>query len=298
MNVGAYQGADQYALYAYWRALGENIPYFFPVSPERWGVCLLADRLDGELIFDRLETYVAKDKGQVVGFTQVGQPRFSWDASGQKYENPRIGNIRHFYFDVGRRDVAKALYARVRPFLNHFPHHHAFYHIYGMSCNAHHGKLHLWLEHVDVFIRAQDFQIEHENVTYSLALDNAGLPQGDDLRLIPQPRDFYGPHLYAIWLHDTLIGALKVRYMDHLNGEAAKDAAYLTLMTIDQDCRGHGWGTQALKVLCGMLRDKGYVHLFLDTANANEGAQRFYERFGFNNQGRSRSYIHEPGNAN
>ncbi|TFG69398.1 MAG: GNAT family N-acetyltransferase [Anaerolineales bacterium] len=291
MDICAYQGSDQYALYAYWRALGENIPYFFPVSPERWGVCLLEDRLDGEFIFDLLETYVAKDKGQVVGFAQVGHPRFSWDAGGQKYDNPRIGNIRHFYFETGRHDVAKALYARAESFLKHFPHRHAFYHIYGMSCNAHHGKLHLSLEHVDAFLRGQDFQIEHENVTYRLALDDAAQPQCDALRLIPQPRDFYGPHEYVIWLDDTPVGTLKVRYMDLMNGEAAKDAVYLTLMAIDQDYRRRGWGSQALKVLCRMLRGKGYAHLFLDTAHTNTGAQRFYERFGFSHQGCSRSYI-------
>ena len=119
MIVNAYQGADQYALYAYWRALGKNIPYFFPVSPVQWGTCLLEDKLDGDRIFDHLETYVAKDKEQVVGFAQVGHPRFSWDTSGQKYDNPGIGNIRHFYFDSGRLDVAEAMFSRVQPFLNH-----------------------------------------------------------------------------------------------------------------------------------------------------------------------------------
>ncbi len=291
VNISAYQGSDQYALYAYWRAMGENIPYFFPISPERWGICLLEDKLDGELIFDRLETYVAKDKGQVVGFAQFGHPRFSWDAGGQKHADPPIGNIRHFTFDAGRYDVAEALYARAQNFLLHFSHRHAFYHIYGMSCNAHHGKLHLSLEHVDAFIRAQGFQVEHENVTYRLALDDAALPQDGDITLIPQQRDFYGPHTYTIFLHATPVGILKVRYMDLMNGEAAKDAVYLMLIAIDPGSRGNGCGTRALKVLCKLLRDKGYTHLFLDTAQTNAVAQRFYERFGFSHQGHSRSYI-------
>jgi len=296
MNVFTYQGADQYVLYAYWRKLGENIPYFFPVSPERWTVCLLEDKLEDERIFDRLETYVAKDRGRVVGFAQVGHPRFSWDARGQKYYNPGIGVIRHFYFDSGRLDVAEAMYAQVQTFLKPYPHRHAFYHIYGMSCNAHHGKLSMWLEHVDQFIRAKDFQIVHENVYYSLALNDFGQPPGDNLRLIPQPRDIYAPQEYKIWLHNTPIGTLKVRFLDHLNGEAAKDTVYLPLITIDQTYRGCGWGTLAIQQLCWMLRDKGYAHLHLDTASSNEGAQRFYERFGFNNRGRSRSYIHKVTN--
>ena len=150
---------------------------------------------------------------------------------------------------------------------------------------------------MDAFIRAKDFQIEHENVYYSLAVADAAQPQDDNLRLIPQPRDFYGPQKYKIWLRDAPIGTLKVRLLDLLAGEADKDSVYLTMMTIDQAYRGCGWGTQALQLLCWMLQDKGYAHLHLDTASTNIRAQHFYEWFGFQNQGYSRSYIQTPTSA-
>ncbi|MDF1513240.1 MAG: GNAT family N-acetyltransferase [Anaerolineae bacterium] len=290
LTVKLYRGSDQYALYTYWRALGEHIPYFFPVSPERWAECLLEDNLDGEFIFDCLKTYVAKDDGQMIGFAQVGHPRFSWDANGLKVENPQLSHIRHFYFDRGRVDVASELHARVQPFLDLFPHRSAFFHAYGMSCNAHHGKLYMGLEHVDAFVRAQGFQIEHENVIYDLAVADFRQSWCGDLSLMPQPRNYYEPYMYKIWLRDTWVGTLQVRYMDLLNGEAEKDEVYLTLMAINRDFRGQGWGTQALLLLCRMLQEKGYQHLYLDTAHTNVGAQRFYERFGFKNRGRSRSY--------
>ena len=82
MKVAEYQGADQYGLYAYWRELAASVPYFFPVSTERWVQCLLADELAGERMFDHLTTYVAKDRGQVIGFAQADVPPWSGPCAG------------------------------------------------------------------------------------------------------------------------------------------------------------------------------------------------------------------------
>jgi ribosomal protein S18 acetylase RimI-like enzyme len=294
VRIHTCQGADQYRLYGYWRKLGKNIPYFFPVSPERWAQCLLEDELAGERMFDRLETYIAEDQGRVIGFAQIGHPRFSWDDRGAKYYNPQIGILRHFYFDTGRYNAAEAMYARAQSFLMHYPRRHAFYHIYGMSCNAHHGKLYSGLAHVDRFIRAKGFQVEHENVYYSLALQEVEQDSHDNLRLIPQAREFYAPQVYKIMLHNTPVGTITVQFMDLINGEAAKDAVYLSQVLMDETYRGRGWGTLAMQLLYRMLLDKGYRHLHLDTASTNVGAQRFYIRIGFHNRGRSRSYIYNP----
>jgi ribosomal protein S18 acetylase RimI-like enzyme len=292
VKIIAYQGAVQYSLYAYWRKLGENIPYFFPVSPERWTECLLEDKLAGERMFDRLETYVAEDQGRVIGFAQVGHPRFSWDDRGAKYYNPQIGILRHFYFDTGRYNAAEAMYAHAQSFLMHYPRRYAYYHSYGMSCNAHHGKLYGGLAHVDRFIKAKGFQVEHENVYYSLVLNQVEQTSHENLRLIPQEREFYAPQVYKIMLHNTPIGTITVRFMDLLNGEAQRGAVYLSLFLMDETYRGKGWGTLAMQLLYGILRAKGYQHLHLDTASTNVGAQRFYTRIGFHNRGRSRSYVH------
>jgi RimJ/RimL family protein N-acetyltransferase len=291
VKISLYQGADHYGLYTYWRKLGDNIPYFFPVSPERWAQCLLEDELAGERMFDRMETYVAKDNGEVVGFAQVAHPRFAWDDRAAKYYNPQIGVLRHFYFDAGRFNAAESMYAYVQSFLRRYPRRHAFYHIYGMSCNAHHGKLYSGLAHVDRFIKAKGFQVEHENVYYSLALHQQERASRDNLRLIPLAREFYAPQEYKIMLQNTPVGTITVQFMDILNGEAAKGSVYLSLMLMDETYRGRGWGTVAMQLLGQVLRDKGYQQLHLDTASTNVGAQRFYARIGFHDRGRSRSYV-------
>ena len=165
MNIRKYQGNDLHRLFEYWRRAGTNIPYFFSVSAEKWQTCLLEDELAGERIFKSLETYVSTEKGHVLGFVQYGQPNFAWDKDG-KYYNPQIGVIRHLYFDEERSDVGKALLAKASDLLACFHQNHAFYHILGMSCNAHHGKLHSTQLHVDDLLQRCDFKIEHENVYY------------------------------------------------------------------------------------------------------------------------------------
>jgi ribosomal protein S18 acetylase RimI-like enzyme len=290
VKITKYKGADQYRLYTYWRKLGENVPYFFPVSPERWTRCLLVDEVAGERMFDRLETYVAEDEGQIIGFAQFGHPYFSWDDRHAKYYNPQIGVLRHFYFSAGRFNAAEAMYAYAQSFLMHYPRRYAFYHIYGMSCNAHHGKLYTGMAHVDRFIKAKGFQIEHENVNYSLNLNQVTHTTSDIIKLIPQAREFYAPQIYKIMHHNTPVGTITVQLMDIINGEADKDVAYLSLLQMDETYRGRGWGTLAMQLLYGMLRDKGYRHLHLDTASTNLGAQRFYTEVGFRNRGSSRSY--------
>ena len=63
MDIREYQASDMYRLFEYWRRVGAVIPYFFPVSAQRWQVCLLEDELNGERIFKNLETYFATEKG-------------------------------------------------------------------------------------------------------------------------------------------------------------------------------------------------------------------------------------------
>lgn len=109
MSIREYQGNDLHRLFEYWRKVGTGIPYFFPVSAQKWQTCLLEDALDGERIFESLETYLATENGQILGFVQCGQPNSVWDENGQKYYNPHIGVIRHLYYEKGRNDVGEAL---------------------------------------------------------------------------------------------------------------------------------------------------------------------------------------------
>lgn len=291
MEVREYQEKDFEPLFSYWKHLGEKIPYFFPVSPAKWRECLFEDKLNHEKMFSLQETFVAVEKDRIIGFIQYGQPAFAWDEKGQKYRNPQIGMIRHFYFDEGRFDAAAALLAKSEGYLSQFPNRHAFYHIFGMSCNARHGKLHQSLAHIDQFLREKGYWIEHENVYYSLEFNPDEPIHEQELQLVPTVSLEPDMQDYEICLLNHPIGTIQVRYLDRLTGGFTTDIAYLTWMEIISAFRGQGWGTRSMQLLISQLRSQKYHQLHLDTASTNQVAQGFYERFGFQNRGKTKSYL-------
>jgi ribosomal protein S18 acetylase RimI-like enzyme len=245
--------------------------------------------LTGETIFKSLETYVATEKGHVLGFVQHGQPNFAWNEDG-KYYDPQIGVIRHLYFDQGRSDAGEALLAQATDDLASFPQNHAFYHILGMSCNAHHGKLHSMQRHVDQLLRRSGFEIEHENRYYVLKMKPTA-PANDFQLLRGRAGDGSNEERFELLQDAEVVGAAQVRYLDTLTGGYTRDTAYLTWIGVAEQRRGQGIGAQFLNHLTAHLCGKQLRYLHTDTASENIPAQRFYGRHGFQEQGYTRSYI-------
>jgi ribosomal protein S18 acetylase RimI-like enzyme len=289
MKVRKYHPVFSEALVSFWNDLGKNIPYFFAVSQKKWEESLFDDCLDGEKKFSSLDTFVAVDQRKIVGFLQCGQPDFAWTKDGEKYRNPQIGVIRHFYFEQDRLDVANELFAKAADFMDQFPDHYAFYQIFGMSCNAHHGKLHHSMVHVDQFLRKNGFKIDQENVYFSLDIRRYQTIQHNDLRLISKPVKFDSQE-YDIDLEEIHIGSVQVRFLQNLTGEKTSDKAYLIWIGIKEPFQRKGWGTKVMHLLISELRRKGVRYIHLDTAITNVSAQCFYEHLGFQNGGRTRSY--------
>lgn len=289
MKIREYQRHDLHRLFEYWKKEGTDIPYFFPVSVQRWQTCLLEDELDGERVFDSLETYLATENGQVLGFVQCGQPNFAWDENGQKRCNPNIGVIRHLYFEKERSDVGEALLARAGDHLAHFDQNHAFYHVLGMSCNAHHGKLHNSQTHVERLLRAHGFRIEHENAYYVLHIKCAAPVENARLHLCSTRGS--GEERFEVRLDAEVVGTAKVRYLDALTGGYTRDVAYLTWIGVAERHRSQGIGTEFLTLVAQFLLSRGYRYLHTDTAGSNVRAQQFYKKLGFQGEGYTRSYV-------
>ena len=288
MNIRKYQENDMQRLFDYWRRVGANTPYFFPVSAEKWERCLLKDELAGERIFRSLETYVATERGHVLGFVQYGQPNFAWDENG-KYYNPQIGVIRHLFFDEERNDVGRTLLEKASDHLQRFHQKHAFYHILGVSCNAHHGKLHGSQSHVDDLLLRCGFEIEHENIYYVIDLKRTAPSEGFQLRI----RSGQGSNdeSFELLQDAAAVGTANVRYLDKLTDGYTSDTAYLTWIGVVEQRRGQGIGAEFINLLIEHLLDKQYLNLHTDTASENIFAQRFYAHHGFRKQGYTRSYI-------
>ena len=163
MEIRPFQKSDLQPLFVYWQTIGEKVPYFYPVSLEKWRACLLHDTLDGEPKFIAQKIYVAAENGTIIGFVQGVQSAYGWNEKGEKYSDDQIGIIRHFYYEEGREEAGKQLMDKIEPFINQFPQKYAFYHIFGMRCNAHHGKLHERLWHVEPYLLAKGFERERKS---------------------------------------------------------------------------------------------------------------------------------------
>lgn len=290
MKVRKYQDSDFDSLFAYWQKLGERIPYFFPVTADKWHDCMFADKLEDEKKFLFQQTFVAAENDQIVGFIQGVRPAFAWNEKGEKYQNAPIGILRHFYYAEGRKDVADQLFDSIESCLNQFQQQHAFYHIFGMSCNAHHGKLHESLWHVEAYLLGRGFELEHENVYYGLELKQGQTGKLHDL-LVKKTNHQTNAQEYEIVAGNQGIGGLHLRFLDKLTGGRTKDTVYLTWLMINKENRRQGWARQALKFLVNDLQSLGYRYLHTDTTRENLAAQRLYESLGFVNLGGTRSYI-------
>lgn len=289
IEIRHYQETDLHRLFAYWQQVGADIPYFFPVSAQRWQVCLLEDEFDGEPLFKSLKTWLATESGQVLGFVQYGQPNYAWDESGEKHPDPPIGVIRQLFFRAGRDDAGRALLEQVGDHAAGSDRLYAFYHILGMSCNAHHGKLHHSQSHVGRLLRAYGFQVEHENVYYVLDGQVVDRVENTQLRLC-STCGLTGERFEAS-LGGEVVGTAHVRYCDALTGGRTRDTAYLTWIGVGEPHQGQGIGTEFLRLLVCLLTRRQVRYLHTDTARRNIGAQRFYESLGFQSAGCTRSYV-------
>jgi len=90
---------------------------------------------------------------------------------------------------------------------------------------------------------------------------------------------------------DRLVGFVR---LDHI--EWNQGTCQLALGIGDSNDRGHGYGTEALKLILRYAFAELNLHrVAVDTYEYNEGAQRFLERAGFTLEVRRRQAVHRDG---
>lgn len=237
--------------------------------------------------------YCAAEDDEMLGFVQFGQPSFAWNANGLRPRNPQFGVIRQPYFEEDRPEAGQALLAKADAYLKRFNQIYAFYHALGMSCNAHHGKLHSSLAYVEDLLRAYGFGVEHENIYYSLDIQRGEPSDGNGLRLASTGAHCGDEKGFEARLHGETTGTAQIRLLERLTGGLTRDTAYLTWIGMHKHYRGMGLGTRSTQLLVEHPHREGYQHIHADTASDNAIAQRFYEKLGFQNRGFTRSYHRE-----
>lgn len=151
MKIEYCRVSDYRSLFNYYRKIQGAVPYWLNADYDTWKESFISDRdYDGGAMFRELITYIARQGGEILGFIQFGIPNYLYDTNGEKSDAVRGGIIRMLYFEpesncgdalIGLAEDYFAAYQVQRKF--------AFFHAFGMTCNAGHGKLHHSLSHIE-----------------------------------------------------------------------------------------------------------------------------------------------------
>lgn len=288
MEIQLRKITDYKDLFRYYQKVSQNIPYWMHVDYETWleSFCNDSD-YDADMMFRQLLTYTAEQKGDICGFIQFGIPNFLYDTQGEKSREHQGGIIRNFYFEPGMEQAGRKLLDLAQDYFqqNRVTQKFAFFHAFGMTCNAGHGKLYTKLTHVEQLLKAYGFIKEHENVYYSRLLSAADAGRKTKVELAYGEMNSKGMCEFSIHADGEWIGA--GAYAQLPQGEIS----YLRWIFLDGKQQGKGYGTAALQSLFAHLAAAGMKRLDTDTADGNEIAQKLYLKTGFQDLGRTRSFL-------
>lgn len=273
-------------IYKYMKKL--PFPYNYDVSYDLWEKSYLYD-MDGEgrILFHNLETLGAYEDGQLVGFIQYGRTALGFDETGEISDLISNLVIRNFYYEERYEKIGRELLNKAVNRLGDNPERiYAFFHYFGMSCYARHGKLFEDFEYIHSLLMQLGFNIEHENVFYSSKLNRKDLV---DTSVKCAWHDMTaGYQKYCDFMSDKdVVGGCEIHFLEK------QKIAYLRWIFTNEDIRGKGIGSQCMSALKSELLKQGIIQLDTDTALSNQVAQHYYEKNGFVKEGLTRSYIME-----
>lgn len=259
-----------------------QVPYFYQVSFENWKESFEND-MDGEgrPLFRKLYTKVAYDENTLIGFIQYGYTALGFDNQGDISIEMSYPVIRSLYFNEGRKDAGTLLLQAALQELGDAQTIYAFFHYFGMSCFARHGKLYERLPWIQELLYQFGFEIEHENVYYSIEL---GCEKESKVQLIAHDLTMGSQQSFDFILKNRQIGGCEVHYPNDIT-------AYLRWIYVNDTLQNQGLGTQCMEALTQWLWNRGFVRLDTDTALTNLGAQHYYEKNGFTRMGITRSFL-------
>lgn len=264
-----------------------SFPYHYNVEYSAWERSYLSD-VDGQnrALFRELKTIGAYQNQELIGFIQFGQTALGFDDRGEVSDQISYLVIRNFYFNQGQSKAGIALLEQAKQALSDIYNRiYAFFHYFGMSCYARHGKLFENFTYITEFLLEQGFQIEHENIFYSSVLE----------------KDITNTEVQINWNHITLgrqrdcqfviegnsVGGCEIHFLEDTR------IAYLRWIYINEDLCGSGLGTKCMTALKCELYRMGIKRFDTDTTLMNRTAQYFYEKNLFTKEGITRSFFYD-----
>ena len=195
-------------------------PYRYRVGPAMWEKSWLHDvDGDGRPLFRSLISTGAYLHDRLVGFIQYGCTAFGFDDRGEITDRVSYPVIRSFYFDEGQPEAGTALLQEALGVFSETPGRiFAFFHYFGMSCWARHGKLFERYGYIHDLLTRSGFAVEHENVFYSSVLGGAA----DSAIQLRWHKMTSGGQRYCDFVCENVIaGGCEVHFLEQ------EDAAYL-----------------------------------------------------------------------
>lgn len=237
----------------------------------------------GRTLFAQQQVLACVEDGRVLGFAQLGRTAFGFDAQGRLSPDVSHRVLRLLAFEPSRPDAGEALLSAALDALGRDARVHAFFHYFGMTCCARHGKLFEGQPHVAALLERAGFAVEHENIY-------------DSARLVPGEAD---PGVCIDWGEASPGGVREGTFLVdgacvgecEVHDVPESGAAYLRWLGIATDRRDRGLGSRCLRALMAQLAAQGVPRLDTDTALGNARAQHVYEKAGFARMGVTRSYI-------
>lgn len=236
---------------------------------------------EGNKLFKELHTIGAYIYDNLVGFIQYGISNIGFDNNGDIYEKINYQIIRQIYFTD--EEVGKMLIEKAFSFFNSDETIYALFHYFGMSCFGAHGKLYYKNNNIEKLLIDYGFEVEHENVCYSL---NVKDDLTSNIKLQGSIVNKANKQNIRFLENDNFIGECEIHYVD-------KGNAYLRWIYIDNNIQHKGYGSKCMDKLQSYLFSKGIIRLHTNTANNNLIAQKYYEKNGFINKGITKSYYKE-----
>ncbi len=286
MVVEIRQAEDLREIYEYYCGIKSAVPYWFDADYPLWLESFANDTdYDGEKMFSQLLTYAAYDKDYVVGFVQFGISRYIYDSNGEKDHDQTCGVIRALYFDK-EYNCGDSLISFVEQYFakQRITAKSAFFHALGMTCNAGHGKLFCKLSHIEAALLRAGYTKEHENVYYKRTLTEND-KSDSAVEVEYSGKNPKGLQEFTVSAAGKPVGAGALVYLPQ------GGICYLKWIYIYDTEQGKGYASSALRRIFADLYRNGIRRLDTDTADGNIIAQKLYEKVGFADMGRTRSYL-------
>lgn len=279
-----------FAAFDFWK-LHHTAPYHFPMDADQWCDSMYEDiDSEGRKLFDnaifRYNRPKGAPRGVFDGLAVYGITAFGFNEARNISEDVHHKVIRDLCFDPATPEIGQHLLDHALEDLGQEDRIYAFFHYFGMSACARHGKLHESQQHIHTLLLENGFCIEHENVYYSKMLTKTEFSDAT-VQIAWRELNAGGCREFAATLEGREIGWGQVHFLPQSH------IAYLRWIYIDDQHQHRGFGTAIMHTLFHKLYEMGIRRFDTDTALSNTAAQGYYEKTGFTNEGITRSYYKE-----